>query len=102
MGALCPVLGPPGTALHRPARAQHGGYAGRNTTAWRRNEDEETTEWCVCKSDLLYDMVDFYEREATNVSNQLYQIISSSNVALEEPINCRSAAKLGPLFLKFL
>ena len=59
-------------------------------------------EWGVRKSDLLYDMVDFYEKESTKASNQLYEIISSSNVALEEPINWRSSVKLGPFFLKFL
>ena len=59
-------------------------------------------EWGVWKSDLLYDMVDFHEREATKASNQVYEIISSSNVALEGPINWRSSMKLGPPFLKFL
>ena len=59
-------------------------------------------EWGVRKSDLLYDMVDLHEREATKASNQLYGMISSSNVALEGPINWRSSVNLRPLFLKFL
>ena len=47
------------------------------------------------KSDLLYDMVDFYQREAAKASNQLYDISSSSNITLEVPLNWRSAVKLG-------
>ena len=55
----------------------------------------------VRKSYLLFDMVDFYEREAAKASNQLYEIISSSAVPLKVPINWRSAVKLEPPFLKF-
>ena len=43
-------------------------------------------------------MVDFYEREAAEASNQLFEIISSLDVGLELPINWRSVVKLGPLF----
>ena len=54
------------------------------------------------KSHLLYDMVDFYKREVAKALNQFYEIISSSDVALEVPINWRSAMKLGSLLLMFL
>ena len=57
-------------------------------------------KWGVRKSDRLYDMVDFYQKEAAKDSTQLYKIISSSNAAFEGPINWRSSVKLGPLFLK--
>ena len=61
-------------------------YVGRSATTWRHNEDEEMMELRERKSDFLHDMVDYYEKEAAKVSNQLYKITSSSDAALEVPI----------------
>ena len=43
-------------------------------------------DWSKRKGYHLYDMVDFYERESAKASNQLYEIISSSDVGFEVPI----------------
>ena len=79
-----------------------GGYIGRNVKTWMYNGDEEMTKWSQQKSDQPYNVADFYDREAAKALNQLYEIISSSDVGLEVPVNWRSFVKLRPPFLKFL
>ena len=51
------------------------------------NEDEEMAKWSEQKSDKLYNMVDLYEREATKASNQLNEMISSTDVGFGVPTN---------------
>ena len=50
----------------------------------------------------MYNMMELYEREAVKATDQLYDLISSSDVPLDMPINWRDAAVLGPPFLRFL
>ena len=62
---------------------QAGGYVGRSATTWMCNRYGEIAKWGEQKSDQLYNMVDFYEREAAKASNQLYEIIRFSCIMYE-------------------
>ena len=47
----------------------------------------------------LYNMVELYKREAIKITNQLYELIHSSDVLLGLPINWRDTPMLGtPIF----
>ena len=43
-------------------------------------------EWSAQKGYHLYNMVELYEREAVKATDQLYELINSSDVPLDLPI----------------
>ena len=69
---------------------------------WWRHGDEEMVKWSERKGDQLYNMVELYEREAVKATHQLYELIRSSDVPSELPINWRDALMLEAPFLRFL
>ena len=79
-----------------------GGYFERSAMTWWHHGDEEMMEWSERKGDHLYSMVELYEREAVKATDQLYELISSSDVLLDLSINWRCAVMLTPPFLRFL
>ena len=59
-------------------------------------------EWSKRKGDQLYNIFEFYEREAVKVTQQLYELIQSSDGLLEFPINWRDMVMLRTPFLRLL
>lgn len=56
-----------------------GGYLGRNAvTSWRDGR-EDMVEWNERKGGQMYEMDEYYEKEAANASNGLHKIIGASN-----------------------
>ena len=82
----------------REAKAYFGGSA----VTWWRYWGEEMVEWSERQGNQLYNLVELYEREAVKATDQLYELISSSGVPLDLPIDCGEAMLLKPPFLRFL
>ena len=46
-------------------------------TSWR-SRDEQMVKWNEMKGDQVYEMAEYYEKEAAKGSNELHKIIGSS------------------------
>lgn len=55
-----------------------GGHLGRSVLASWCGGDEDLVEWNQRKGHQMYEMAQFYEREAAKASNKLHNIIDSS------------------------
>lgn len=56
-----------------------GGHLARSPlTSWR-NGDEDMVEWNERKGDRMYEMAEYYEKEAAKASRKLHTIIVSSD-----------------------
>ena len=52
-----------------------GRHFGRSAVALGRGGDEDMVEWNERKGHQMYEMADFYEKEAAKTSNELHNII---------------------------
>ena len=77
----------------RKAEVYFGGSAG----TWWRHGDKKMVEWSERKGDQLYCIV-----EAVKVTDQFYELVRSSDVPMDLPINWRDTWLLGPPFLRLL
>ena len=56
-----------------------GNHLGRNAVTRLRVGDENMIEWHERKGDHVFEMAEYYEKEAAKASRELYRIIGSSD-----------------------